>query len=207
MLNAQSSKDLARDNFDSFNGDYTYLLKILLNEPSLHTDGNFSTINSPLNQHELLLIEKFFKLTETPNMDDFQIFGRIRLKNNLYYADALNKSKFKRQSSVCKWKFNNHEFYGIIHKFVKFKEKNIFIASKFRGKTDVADFYEFSDSYKTIFKLNNFGNYFCIFNEFKYDVNNLIICTSDSIVSTCVVTYLYDTKQQMVSPLIGFEHD
>ena len=43
-----------------------------------------------------------------------------------------------------------------VFKFVKYKDKNFFIAKKFIGKIKLVDFYKFSRTYKQILEENNF---------------------------------------------------
>jgi hypothetical protein len=72
--------------------------------------------------------------------------------------------------------FRNNEFYGIIQKFVQYKDKNLLIAKKFTGKIKLVDFYTFSRTYKQIFEENNFDKYFPIFNKCEDDESNMIVC-------------------------------
>jgi hypothetical protein len=106
----------------------------------------------------------------------------------------------KRQSSVCKWNAGKEENYGIIEKFIKYQEKEMFIAQKFIGKRKLTDYYKFSDSYKAIFDSNDLDKYFTV-------SINIIACSSNSILSTCVKTKLNDSNDVFVTAVIGFEHN
>ncbi len=54
--------------------------------------------------------------------------------SNNFNNTSVHDEKHKRQSSVCKWLSENEDSYGIIHKFVKYNDFNLFIASKFGNK-------------------------------------------------------------------------
>ena len=206
LIHFQTSKDLARDELKNQNGDYSYILQILLNEPCSYQDGNYSFLNSLINNFELNCIVKFLKLKGSPQLADFKVFCRKKLNNNLFYADAYDR-KHKRQSSVCKWRYANEECYGIIHKFVEYEETSVFIASKFSNKQYIHEYYKFSDAYQNILNINTFGDYFPLFDSFTFDEKNLVISTCDTLLSTCVATHLDNSNLIMVTPVIGFEHD
>lgn len=206
LIHSQTTKDLAREALNNTDGDYSFLVKSLLNSPSSYQDGNYSRLKIELNYHELNLLQKFLNLKENICSNDVNTYGRIRLNNKLYCGEAYEK-KHKRQSSVSKWVFRNNEFYGIIQKFVQYKDKNLFLAKKFTGKIKFVDFYTFSRTYKQIFEENNFDKYFPIFNKCEDDESNMIVCLNDSLISTCVMTNLADSNKIMVTQLIGFEHD
>jgi hypothetical protein len=117
------------------------------------------------------------------------------------------RQRHKRQSSVCKWIFKKEENYGIVKKFVNHNDKECFIAQKFIGKKKLTDYYKFSDAYKAIFESNHLDKYFNVFCLPADDNSNIIACSSNSIISTCVVTQLDDTNDLLVTNVIGFEHD
>ena len=178
-----------------------------MNQPGSFEDGCYSTLNNPLSSFELNIVVKFLKLQNTPHSNsEFKIFGRIRYNNQLFYAQTYDH-KHKRQSSVCKWKFENMDYYGIIQKFVLYKGIEMIIASKFVDKKKLIDLYDFSAPYKSIFQLNDLDKYYPVFGRFENDENNLVVCLSSSLVSTCVMVKLKDSDNIMVTPIIGFEHD
>ena len=75
----------------------------MLNEPNSLNDGNYSSINSTLNDFEIQLIIRFLNIeVEDFTHADLKIFGRIRKNNQVFYADVYDKNH-KRQSCVCKW--------------------------------------------------------------------------------------------------------
>jgi hypothetical protein len=90
---------------------------------------------------------------------------------------------------------------------VNHNDKECFIAQKFIGKKKLTDYYKFSDAYKAIFESNHLDKYFNVFCLPADDNSNIIACSSNSIISTCVVTQLDDTNDLLVTNVIGFEHD
>ena len=184
-------------------------MKSLLNQPSSFDDGYYSSINNFLNKNELNVVIEFLKLNNNDKerlISELKIFGRFRQNHELFYAKVYD-SLHKRQSSVCKWKTNQIVHYGIIEKFVKYQDKEIFIANEFIGKRKLTEIYAFSDTYKTIFEVNNLDKYFTVFSNLGNENSNLIACFSNSIISTCIMTKLNDSEKIFVTDLIGFEHD
>jgi hypothetical protein len=49
LVHYQNSRDLAREDYNNCDTLYSSLLKNLLNEPNSLNDGNYSSINSTLN--------------------------------------------------------------------------------------------------------------------------------------------------------------
>lgn len=207
LVHYQNSRDLAREDYNNCDTLYSSLLKNFLNEPNSLNDGNYSSINSTLNYFEIQLIIRFLNIeVEDFTHADLKIFGRIRQNNQVFYADVYDKNH-KRQSCVCKWLNKNEECYGIIHKFVKYKANSVFIASKFQRKTEIFEIRRFSNAYKTILQINNFKKYFPVFEKYNYDDINVVVCGSDTILATCILTNIEDSNFMVVTPVIGFEHD
>ena len=200
-MNSQATRDLARDELTNTNGDFTFLLKSLLNIPSSYEDGNYSILKNKLNDEEIILLKAFLNLNENVSIADLNTYGRLRLNHKLFYAEDYDK-KHKRQSSVSNWSYNNYEHYGIIKKFVQYKDKSLFT-----GKVKLSDFYKFSQVYEKIFEANDFDKYFPVFKDFRDDEANIVICFSNALLSTCVMTHLADTNKMIVTSTIGYEHD
>lgn len=209
LINQQTSCDLARDGLNSTDGDFTFILRNLLNQPFSFEDGHYSYSNKCLNSSEVNAVIKYLKLNNNEAnsvLKESKIFGRFRHNHELFYARVYD-SLHKRQSSVCKWNAGKEENYGIIEKFIKYQDKEMFIAQKFIGKRKLTDYYKFSDSYKAIFDSNDLDKYFTVFSYPENDDTNIIACSSNSILSTCVITKLNDSNDVFVTAVIGFEHD
>ena len=80
----------------------------------------------------------------------------------------------------------------------------MFIARKFIGKKKLIDYYKFSDTYKSIFDLNDLDKYFTVFSRPGNDTCELIACSSSSIISTCVLTKLNISGDVLVTNVIGY---
>jgi len=189
--------------------DYCYVLKSLLNQPSSFEDGFYSPFQNHLSCNELNAVIKFLKLENNKqelSLNELKIFGRFRSNHELFFANVYD-SLHIRQSSVCLWKYEDQDNYGIIEKFVNYKDKDMFIARKFIGKKKLIDYYKFSDTYKSIFELNDLDKYFTVFSRPGNDTCELIACSSSSIISTCVLTKLNDSGDVLVTNVIGYEHD
>jgi len=200
---------LARLELEGANNDYNSFLRSLLNEHHSFEDGNYSPINNVLSEFECKLIVGFLGLEDRKNLSNYKVFGRIRNKNQIFYSDVYD-NKHKIQSSVCKWEIptlNNKIAYGIIHKFIKYKDYNLFIASNFTGNIKITDLNLFDEKYKTIFEFNNISKYFPGFHKYQYGETNKVVGMTDNILATCVMTNLSDSDYSIVTPLIGFEHD
>ncbi len=143
---------------------------------------------------------------ENFNSLECKIFGRIRQNNQVFYSEIYDQNH-KRQSSICKWLNEGQECYGLVHKFVQYKENNMFIASKFKRKLEIFEIIDFSDTYKSILQGNDFSKYFPVFEKFKYEETNVILCMSKNLSATCVLTNIEKTNYAIVTPVIGFEHD
>ena len=83
----------------------------------------------------------------------------------------------------------------------------MFIASKFKRKLEIFEIIDFSDTYKSILQGNDFSKYFPVFEKFKYEETNVILCMSKNLSATCVLTNIEKTNYAIVTPVIGFEHD
>ena len=205
MIHSQNLRDLARNEFQSTHNDYNFFLRSLLNNSHSFDDGNYTPIHCSLNDNEQQLVIRYLDLQQFQPAE-CKIYGRVRQQNQIYFA-SVHDEKHKRQSSVCKWLSENEESYGIIHKFVKYNDFNLFIASKFGNKLEIYNIHDFSDPFKQILQINNFGKYFPIFKKFQYAESNTIVCRTERILSTCVMTNVSHTNFILVTPIIGFEHD
>jgi hypothetical protein len=83
----------------------------------------------------------------------------------------------------------------------------LFIASNFTGNIKITDLNLFDEKCKTIFEYNNISKYFPVFHKYQYGETNKVVCMTDNIFATCVMTNLSDSDYSIVTPLIGFEHD
>jgi hypothetical protein len=83
----------------------------------------------------------------------------------------------------------------------------LFIASNFTGNIKITDLNLFDEKCKTIFEYNNISKYFPVFHKYQYGETNKVVCMTDNIFATCVMTNLSDSDYSIVIPLIGFEHD
>ena len=168
-------------------------------------EKNFKSDLESLSLNELPDLEKDALKKFAIDITDSSLiysFSRIKVDNFIFNTSIYEKNH-KRCSSYAKWIFNDETQYGMILKFIKFNNIDLFIAKKFNILRTIESI-NISTKYIHAFKKGQLEKYFIVASTMNV---SYVCCPVISLQANCINVQVATENFSILTEVFDYEHD